>query len=57
MTVRIWHAFGLQPHRVENFKVSKDPQFVEKVWDFGLYLNPWVARSHCVWMRRVRCRR
>ena len=29
--VRIWHAFGLQPHRVENFKFSTDPQFVEKV--------------------------
>jgi transposase len=39
--VRIWHAFGLQPHRVENFKFSKDPQFVEKVRDIvGLYLNP-----------------
>jgi transposase len=39
--VRIWHAFGLQPHRVENFKLSKDPQFVEKVRDIiGLYLNP-----------------
>jgi transposase len=39
--VRIWHAFGLQPHRVENFKFSKDPQFVEKVGDIvGLYLNP-----------------
>ena len=39
--VRIWHAFGLQPHRVENFKFSKDPQFVEKVRDMvGLYLNP-----------------
>jgi transposase len=39
--VRIWRAFGLQPHRVENFKFSKDPQFVEKVRDFvGLYLNP-----------------
>lgn len=38
--VRIWHAFGLQPHRVENFKFSKDPQFVEKVRDIvGLYLN------------------
>ena len=34
-------AFGLQPHRVENFKFSKDPQFVEKVRDIvGLYLNP-----------------
>src|ERR671921_997327 len=39
--VRIWHAFGLQPHPVENFKFSKDPQFVEKVRDIvGLYLNP-----------------
>lgn len=39
--VRIWHAFGLQPHRVENFKLSKDPQFVEKVRDVvGLYMNP-----------------
>jgi transposase len=39
--VRIWHAFGLQPHRVENFKFSKDPQFVEKVRDIvGLYMNP-----------------
>src|ERR1039457_7062145 len=39
--VRIWRAFGLQPHRVENFKFSKDPQFGEKVRDIvGLYLNP-----------------
>ena len=39
--MRIWRAFGLQPHRVENFKFSKDPQFVEKVRDIvGLYMNP-----------------
>jgi len=39
--VRIWRAFGLQPHRLESFKFSKDPQFVEKVRDIvGLYLNP-----------------
>lgn len=39
--VRIWHAFGLQPHRVETFKFSKDPQFMEKVRDIvGLYMNP-----------------
>ena len=39
--VRIWRAFGLQPHRLENFKFSKDPQLVEKVRDIvGLYLNP-----------------
>jgi len=38
---RIWHAFGLQPHRVETFKLSTDPHFVEKVRDVvGLYLNP-----------------
>lgn len=39
--VRIWHAFGLQPHRTETFKVSTDPFFVEKVRDVaGLYINP-----------------
>jgi transposase len=39
--VRIWSAFGLQPHRIEGFKLSKDPQFVEKVRDVvGLYMNP-----------------
>lgn len=39
--VRIWRAFGLQPHRVEDFQFSKDPQFVEKVRDIvGLYRNP-----------------
>jgi transposase len=38
---RIWRAFGLQPHRVEAFKLSKDPLFVDKVRDIvGLYLNP-----------------
>jgi len=39
--VRIWHAFGLQPHRTETFKLSTDPLFIEKVRDIvGLYLNP-----------------
>ena len=39
--MRIWHAFGLQPHRQERFKLSKDPQLIEKVHDIcGLYLNP-----------------
>ena len=38
---RIWRAFGLQPHRSEKFKLSPDPQLVEKVRDIiGLYLNP-----------------
>jgi transposase len=35
---RIWRAFGLKPHRSEHFKLSPDPQFVEKVRDIvGLY--------------------
>jgi transposase len=39
--MRIWHAFGLQPHRQQTWKLSKDPQFIEKVHDIcGLYLNP-----------------
>lgn len=39
--VRIWRAFGLQPHRAETFKLSADPLFIEKVRDIvGLYLNP-----------------
>ena len=39
--LRIWRAFGLQPHRTETWKLSKDPLFIEKVRDVvGLYLNP-----------------
>jgi transposase len=39
--VRIWHAFGLKPHRSSSFKLSTDPFFVEKVRDIvGLYLAP-----------------
>ncbi len=38
---RIWDAHGLQPHRMETFKLSRDPRFVEKLTDVvGLYLNP-----------------
>ena len=38
---RIWDAHGLRPHRVRSFKLSRDPQFVEKLTDVvGLYLNP-----------------
>jgi transposase len=38
---RIWRAFGLQPHRQDVWKLSKDPQFVAKVRDVvGLYLDP-----------------
>lgn len=45
---RIWRAFGLQPHRQETFKLSTDPQFVEKTRDIvGLYLDP-PTQSDCV---------
>ena len=38
---RIWKAFELKPHREDGFKMSNDPQFVNKVYDVvGLYLNP-----------------
>jgi transposase len=38
---RIWRAFGLQPHRQQTWKLSKDPQFIDKVRDVvGLYLDP-----------------
>jgi transposase len=38
---RIWRAFGLQPHRQDSWKLSKDPQFIDKVRDVvGLYLDP-----------------
>jgi transposase len=37
---RIWRAFGLQPHRLETFKLSSDPLFVDKVRDIvGLYFK------------------
>lgn len=39
--LRIWQAFGLQPHRSETFKLSTDPLFIDKVRDIvGLYLSP-----------------
>jgi transposase len=38
---RIWRQHHLQPHRVETFRLSRDPKFVEKLVDVvGLYLNP-----------------
>ena len=38
---RIWRAFGLKPHLTEDFKLSPDPQFIDKVRDVvGLYLHP-----------------
>jgi transposase len=41
---RIWRAFGLKPHLVDDWKLSTDPQFIEKVCDVvGLYLAPPVG--------------
>src|SRR5579864_286569 len=41
MVQRVWQRHGLQPHRVEKFKISRDPRFEDKVRDVvGLYLNP-----------------
>jgi hypothetical protein len=38
---RIWSARGLQPHRVETFKLSNDKRFEEKLIDVvGVYINP-----------------
>jgi hypothetical protein len=38
---RIWRAFGLAPHREDSWKLSKDPQFIDKVRDVvGLYIDP-----------------
>ena len=50
---RIWNAFARQPHRIETFKLSKGPQFIERVRDIvGLYLSPPErAVVLCVWMR------
>lgn len=41
MVGRIWRAFGLKPHLTESFKLSPDPQLVEKARDIvGLYMHP-----------------
>jgi transposase len=38
---RIWRAHGLRPHKVEQFKLSTDPRFIDKLRDVvGLYVNP-----------------
>ena len=41
MVGRIWRTFGLKPHVTRSFKMSPDPQLVDKVRDVvGLYMNP-----------------
>ena len=38
---KLWRDNAIKPHRHGTFKVSKDPEFAEKVADIaGLYLNP-----------------
>ncbi len=38
---RVWQRHDVQPHRVERFKLSNDPQFENKLREIvGLYLNP-----------------
>ena len=54
---RIWKARGLQPHRVETFKLSNDKRFEDKLVDVvGLYLNP-PEGGGCAWTRKARSRR
>lgn len=39
--LNVWHKHALKPHRLDTFKLSRDPEFVAKVRDVvGLYLNP-----------------
>src|SRR5258707_4573001 len=52
---RIWRAFGLQPHRVETFKLSSDPLFVEKVRAAARYRRPLSGAAGA--RARVVCRR
>ncbi len=43
---RIWQAFGLKPWLTDSFKLSADPQFVDKVRDVvGIYITPWCSAS------------
>ena len=50
---RIWRSYGLQPHRIRQFKLSNDPHFAAKLHDIvGLYVDPpahavtqWCSRS------------
>ena len=54
MTIsRIWHAFGLQPHRTDTFKLSPDPQLIDKVRDIvGLVYEPSGTRPGVVRRRK-----
>ena len=54
---RIWRQFELKPHVQDFFKLSTDPQFVDKVIDVvGLYHNPPERAVVCAWTRNPGCR-
>ena len=58
MIGRIWRTFGLKPHVTESFKMSPDPQLVDKMRDVvGLYMNPPTMRSCSRSTRNRRSRR
>lgn len=51
---RIWCEHGLKPHRIDRFKLSTDPQFVEKLRDVvGLYVARRSGRWSFRWTRRL----
>src|SRR5712691_7889894 len=55
---RIWRAFGLKPHILQTWKLSTDPQFIDKVRDVaGLYMTRRRTRWCCAWTRSPRSRR
>jgi transposase len=55
---RIWHAFGLKPWLTDTWKLSDDPQFIDKVRDVvGIYLNPPEQPWCCASTRRPASRR
>ncbi len=55
---RIWRAFGLKPHAIETWKLSTDPQFVDKVRDVvGLYMTPPENALVLAVDEKPRCRR
>jgi len=55
---RIWRAYGLQPHRVRQFKLSKDPEFTAKLRDVvGLYVDPPAHAMCSASTKRAKSRR
>jgi len=54
---RIWQDHQLKPHLTKSFKLSRDPNFLEKLTDvLGVYLTPPRMQWRTAWMRKVRFR-